>query len=483
MYNRYQKKIVCIILVIAFTIIHSASAYAVLTPSTLTQAEEAEMRKSLPVQTNLIENWPQGPAIGAASAILMDADTGVILYEKNVHEKLYPASTTKLLTSLIACENSTMDEIVTFSNDAIFGIERNSSHIGIDVGEQLTMEQCLYGILLGSANEVAYAVAEHVGGDLASFVQMMNDRAAAIGCTETHFSNANGLPDENHYTTAYDLALIARECYKNEIIAKISGTTRYTIPPTNIQAEERPLTNHHLLLPGLKYEYEYIVGGKTGYTDEARQTLVSCAEKDGLRLICVIMKEESPNQFLDTIELFDYGFESFQTMNIAANETGYTMDSDNFFRTNMDILGSSKPLLTINTSGNILLPKTAAFTDAVPQIEYTTQNEHSVATLSYYFGDAYVGSTSIDYVTDQTADFEFSKIINDTGGTVPQPVERETKTIFVNVKIVVIVILSIIGIIFIMFVVRAIINNVYFSKKKRRKKRRRYPSRYDHLKF
>lgn len=483
MQNKYFKQILCFILTVIFLITSPFPVYAVLTPSTLTQAEEAEMRKSLPVETNQLQSWPQGPAIGAASAILMDADTGVILYEKNVHERLYPASTTKLLTSLIACENSTMDEVVTFSKDAIFGIERNSSHIGIDVGEQLTMEQCLYGILLGSANEVAYAVAEHVGGDLPSFVQLMNDRAAAIGCTETHFSNANGLPDENHYTTAYDLALIARECYRNEIIAKISGTTRYTIPPTNIQTEERPLTNHHLLLPGLKYEYEYIVGGKTGYTDEARQTLVTCAEKDGLRLICVIMKEESPNQFLDTIELFDYGFDNFQILNIAANETGYAMDSDNFFKTNMDILGSSKPLLSINTSGNIIIPKTAAFTDATPEIDYTTQNEHSVATLAYYFDTAYVGSTSIDYVTEKTAEFAFSKIINDADSVIPQPVEKETKTIFVNIKLVVIIVLSVIGLIFIAFVIRAVINNIYFSKKKRRKRRRRYPSRYDHLKF
>ena len=483
MQNNLYKKLICFFVLIMVSVTYTIPVYAVLTPSTNTQAEEAELRKSWTVETNEIANWPQGPAIGAASAILMDADTGVVLYEKNVHERLYPASTTKLLTSLIACENTTMDEIVTFSNDAVFGIERNSSHIGIDVGEQLNMEQCLYGILLGSANEVAYAVAEHVSGSLDSFVVAMNARAAAIGCTETHFSNANGLPDENHYTTAYDLALIARECYRNEIISKISGTTRYTIPPTNIQVEERPLTNHHLLLPGLKYEYEYVVGGKTGYTDEARQTLVTCAEKDGLRLICVIMKEESPNQFLDTIELFNYGFDSFQIMNIAANETGYSMDSDNFFRTNVDILGSSKPLLTVNPTGNILLPKTASFTDAIPQIEYTTSSEHSVATLSYYFGSAYVGSTSIDYVTDQTAAFEFSKIITASDTVLPQPVDRDTKTIFVNIRIVVIVILSIIGLIFVLFVIRAIANNVYFSKKKRRKRRRRYPSRYDHLKF
>lgn len=482
-HNILKHKFIYTLCILILSLCHATPVYAVLTPSTITQAEEAELRKTLPIATDDILGWPKGPKLGAASAILMDADTGVILYEKNAHEKLYPASTTKLLTSLIACENTTMDEVVTFSKDAVFGIERNSSHIGIDVGEQLTMEQCLYGILLGSANEVSYATAEHVGGDLTSFVQMMNDRAAAIGCTETHFCNANGLPDPDHYTTAYDLALIARECYKNEIIAKISGTTRYTIPPTNKQIEERPLTNHHLLMPGLKYEYEYVIGGKTGYTDEARQTLVTCAEKDGLKLICIIMKEESPNQFLDTIELFNYGFDNFQILNIATNETGYTMDSDNFFNTNMDILGSSKPLLTINTSGSILIPKSAVFTDAVPEIQYITQNPHSAAILSYYFGDAYVGSTSIDFVTGQTVEFEFSKIINDSNTKIPTPVEKDNKIIFVNVRLIIIIILVIVGVILIMFLVHAILNNVYFSKKKRRKRRRRIPSRYDNLKF
>ncbi|HOO26984.1 MAG TPA: D-alanyl-D-alanine carboxypeptidase family protein, partial [Lachnospiraceae bacterium] len=269
------------------------------------------------VESNEIEDWPEGPLLGAESAILMDADTGVVLYEKNVHEQLYPASTTKLLTALLAIENSSMDDIVTFSHDAIFNIDQDSSRIGIDVGEQLTMEQCLYGLLLGSANEVAYAIAEHVGGDMETFIDMMNARAVSLGCTDTHFANANGLPESDHYTSAYDLALIARACFQNETLAKISGTSHYTIPPTNIQSEERCLENHHQMLSGEKYAYDGIIGGKTGYTNDARQTLVTCAERDGIRLICVIMKEESPDQFLDTAALFDYGFDNFQKLNIS----------------------------------------------------------------------------------------------------------------------------------------------------------------------
>ncbi|NLG03631.1 MAG: D-alanyl-D-alanine carboxypeptidase [Clostridia bacterium] len=486
--NKFKiRASVAFLTTIFFSIVNVIPAFAVMTQSTLTQAEEAELRKSMPVESNEIENWPQGPLIGAESAILMEVDTGVVLYEKNVHEKLYPASTTKLLTSLIASEHTTMDEIVTFSHDSVFNIERDSSHIGIDVGEQLTMEQCLYGILLGSANEVAYAVAEHVGGSLEGFVSLMNERASALGCVDTHFSNANGLPDPNHYTTAYDLALIARECYKNEIISKISGTTYYTIPPTNKQVEERPLTNHHLLLPKLKYAYDYMLGGKTGYTTEARQTLVTCAEKDGLKLICVIMKEESPYQFLDTVELFDYGFDNFMRLNIAANETNYSMNNANFFHSNIDILGDSKPLLTINKNGEIILPKTAVFTDAVPEIKYMENSMTSVATLNYYFNQNYIGSTTIDYVNEHTGAFEFSNIIDShTDLSSPKPLEKETKTVFVNIKTVIIIILVVFGIILIMFIIRTILNNVYFTKRKRRrskKKNYKYRSRYENVKF
>ena len=144
----------------------------------LTQA--AEDRKSLPVESNEIENWPNGPLIGAESAIVMEAETGIILYSKNIHEQLYPASTTKILTCLIAAENSSLDEMVTFSQEAVFSVTPGGSHMGMDVGEALTMEEALYGVLVGSANETANAVAEHVGGSIEGFSDLMNKRAAEL---------------------------------------------------------------------------------------------------------------------------------------------------------------------------------------------------------------------------------------------------------------------------------------------------------------
>lgn len=484
MNQSYKKCIAGVLLCLLFTFAGITSVYAVNTIPTEDLREQAEARKSMTVETNEIAGWPDGPMIGAESAILMDVDTGIVLYEKNVHEQLYPASTTKLLTALLVIENSTMDETVTFSHDAIFNIERNSSHIGIDVGEQLTIEQCLYGLLLGSANEVAYALAEHIGGDLDSFVNMMNVRAAQLGCTDTHFANANGLPQADHYTSAYDLALIARECYKNETLSKISGTTHYTISPTNIQTEKRPLDNHHQMLSGFKYSYEGMVGGKTGYTEEARQTLVTCAQRNGLRLVCVIMKEESPNQFLDTMELFDYGFNNFQKLNIATNETEYTLNSSTFFNTNLDIIGSSKPILTIDKTGDVIIPKTAVFSDTDVKITYSDGSTDSIATLTYTIGGHYVGSATIDYADSNTNSFEFANIITESSAVTPKTVEPEHKVVFVNIKTVILVIISIIGLLFVLFFLKAFLKKLWHSKRRRRRlNRKRYRRRNNNLYF
>ena len=177
----------------------------------LSEAQQAaQERLLLPIQTNELSYWPKGPAITAESAILMEADTGTILYAKNIHEKLYPASTTKMLTCLIAVEQCALNETVNFSYEAVSAVPTDGSNMGMDAGEYISMEECLYGIMVASANEVANAVAEHAAGSLDGFAEMMNQRAAELGCQNTHFVNANGLHADDHYTSAYDLALIAR---------------------------------------------------------------------------------------------------------------------------------------------------------------------------------------------------------------------------------------------------------------------------------
>ena len=472
-------KVAIIAVVIGMFSIGINDVYAVDTKPTDIQAQEAMERKSLTIESNGFTDWPNGPVIGAQSAVVMDVATGTILYSKNPHDELFPASTTKLLTGLLVIENTTMDEVVTFSSDAVWNIDRGSTHLSIDVGEQLTVEDCLYGLLLGSANEVAYALAEHVGGSMDGFVAMMNDRAAKIGCKNTHFANSNGLPREDHYTSAYDLALIGKECFANETFCKIASTTKYTIKPTNKQPEERPISNHHKMLPGFKYEYEGFLGGKTGYTEVARQTLVSCAERNGMRLICVVMKEEAPAQFTDTIELFDYAFSSFQTVNISDNETRYNLNSDAFFKTKYDILGSTRPILSISKAGNAVIPKSVKLSDVDTKITYSdSAKDGHVATLEYFMGTNPVGKASIDYATDEVKAFEFSTITEldtDERTTTYTP---DHKIIFVNVKDIAIMGGIILLVVFVIsFIVDQIIRYIKSKRRNDRLKRTRFKKR------
>ena len=276
----------------------------------------AQERKALPIQSNDVANWPEGPEVSAESAIVMDMETGTILYAKNIHEELFPASTTKIMTCLLAAENASLNDKITFSHDSVFSVPNDGSSIGMDVGESITLEQALYGIMVGSANEVANAVGEHVSGSIDAFVKLMNDTAKALGCTNTHFNNTNGLQDDNHYTSVYDLALISKEFFSNELLCKVGNTPRYHFEPTSTQPDDFYLNNKHKLITG-EISYEGIVGGKTGYTDQARETLVTCAEKNGMKLICVVFMEESPTQFTDTVTLFDYAFNNFHLVNVA----------------------------------------------------------------------------------------------------------------------------------------------------------------------
>lgn len=266
-----------------------------------------------PQTTEYPDEPGKAPDLVSDSAIVMDAETGQILYAKDPYSKRYPASITKIMTALVALERGNLNSTVTFSENAIWGIERDSSHIALDVGETLTLEQALYATLVVSANEAAWGVAEHIAGSLDSFCDLMNDKADEIGCINTHFVNANGLHDDNHYTCAYDMALIAKAAIANPKFVEMTSATYYEIPPTNLQPETRYLyQNNKLIKDGSDYYYPYCIGGKTGFTDQALGTLVSWAEKDGRTLICVVM-HTSPTgcTYTDTTALYEYCFNNF----------------------------------------------------------------------------------------------------------------------------------------------------------------------------
>ncbi len=385
---------------------------------------QALLQKELPIQSNKISGWPEGPAITAQSAILMEADTGTILYAKNIHEEHYPASTTKIMTCLLAVENASLDDTITFSHDAVFSVPSDGSSIGMDVGESITLEQGLYGIMVGSANEVANAVAEHVSGSIDGFIDLMNTRAKELGCTNTHFANTNGLQDDNHYTSVYDLALISRQFFENELLCKIGNTPRYHFTPTATQPDDFYLNNKHKLITG-EISYEGIIGGKTGYTDQARETLVTCAEKDGMRLICVVFMEESPAQFTDTVTLFDYGFNNFHSVNVADNETRYMPNDSLFFESENDVFGTSGNILRLDDDSKVILPKTSTMEDSSYEISYDLTDEEkedykgAIAKVSYFFSGAAIGNAYVCYTATSNSQA-------DTSGS--------SQIIYINVK-------------------------------------------------
>lgn len=266
------------------------------------------------------------PELNAQSAIMMDLKTGKIVYSKNPDAKMFPASTTKILTAIIALEKcDDLSVVVTASHEAISPITREDSNMGIYIGEQLTLEQLINGMLVDSANDAANVIAIHVAGSLEAFAQMMNEKAQSLGAVNSHFVNPHGFHNDDHYATASDLAVIARYAMGNEKFREIVKKPRYTMPPTNKYKEERilPTTNHLISkYRSSAYFYAPAIGIKTGFTSQAGNCLVAAAQKDGTEFLSVVMKctNTGTNQgsFTDTRALFEYGFSNFKYTDIAA---------------------------------------------------------------------------------------------------------------------------------------------------------------------
>ena len=445
---------------------------------------EMENRKSLPVQSNEITGWPEGPAVGAESAILIEMNTHTILYAKNIDTRMYPASTTKILTCLLAAQNCDLNDNVTFSNAAVYEVPSDGSNMGMDEGEIITLEQAMYGVLVGSANEAASAVGEHVAACLGkeptakAFASIMNEKAKELGCKNTHFVNANGLYDDNHYTTAYDLALIGCEFFNNEILCKMSSTPNYNIPPTATQPDDIWINSKNKLLKTRELAYPYLLGSKTGFVSQSRQTLVSGAEKDGMKLVCVVFKEETPYQFEDTVKLFQYGFENFKKLMVDDYETKYSMDNLDLFDTGSDLFGDSTPLMSMEADSYIIVPSTVEFKDTHSKVTYSKEADSNViATIEYFYSDVPIGTCDIMFSSSLPEQFQFStqdEVSTEFSTEVANPsMQEEPTVIFINVKKVIMGILLAAGIIILIMVFLSILNSYHFSPRGQSSKRRK----------
>lgn len=361
-----------------------------------------------PETTEYPDDPTREPDLVANAAIVMDAASGQVLYEKNSQEKKYPASITKILTVLIALEhNVDFNATVTMSENAIWGVERDSTLIGLDVGEQVTVKDLVYATMVKSANECAYALAEYVAGDIESFAKLMNERAAEIGCKNTHFITPNGLHDEDHYTTAYDMALITKEALKNETFREIAGTLNYTVPATNLTDETRPLWNGNKMInPAEPYYYEYCEGGKTGYTMKANNTLMTFAKKDGLELICVIMDcDGAKYAYSDTKALYNYCYNNyvyyyplsdFSFESTEENATDQNVILNNYYSS----LDHDMIDLSVDKDYALLLNKSVDTTQIEKTVTfYDEAKDDQLGEITFAYDGEQIGSTPITSTT------------------------------------------------------------------------------------
>lgn len=346
---------------------------SLMTVSPVSAAEETAAASS-GITTNSIAGWPQGPEITSTAAVIMEDSTNTVLYAKNADQQLYPGGTVKVMTTLLALENTQLTDQVTMTDTGVSGVTDGGANISAQLDEVFTIEQCLYAMMLSSANDIALQVAEHIGGSVEGFVQMMNDRAAQLGCTGTVFTNPTGLPDENQHTTAHDMALIMKAAIDNDTFRTIAGTTSYTISATNVSGGERVLTNNFSMLNSANAAYyPNCIGGREGYTEASGSTLVCGAEKNGTTLIAVVLQGASGTTAAEAGSLLNYGFDNFQMLSLG--DTDFNMLS----------------------GGNVFVP-VGATADSLTAED--SPGEEGQLNRQYYFGGAPVG-TAVMAVTEE----------------------------------------------------------------------------------
>ena len=419
--------------------------------------------------------WPDDSGVNLESeaGVVMDADSGAVLYGKNSREQYYPASITKIMTALLVLENCSMDEMVTFSYDAVYNVEAGSTNAGIDAGEQMTVRDCLYAMLLKSANEAANALAEHVSGSREAFAELMTQRAIELGCENTSFKNPSGLNDPDHYTSARDFALIVQEAWKNEGFREIEANLSYQLPPTANDPEGLTVRQEHkmMLEDWTQYYDPDVKGGKTGYTSLAGNTLATVAERDGRTLVVVILKGSKPDHYTtytDTRQLLDYGFEDFINYVPAEQET--------------DIAGLREALQTAGAAGiteqteltvsggSVTVPAGAAFSDAVRTISLdipADAPEGTAAVLNYTYEERPVGTA---YVLAQEPVMQ--PVEEESEPTPAAEPESETSAISLGVLLPILIILAVAALIGLFIWYRS-----FLAKKEAQQRRERMQAR------
>lgn len=319
--------------------------------------------------------------INSEAGILVEVSTGRILYEKNSTKQMYPASTTKILTAILVLENCNLTDTVTVRETALANIPDGYVTCNLQVGEELSVKDLLYALMLPSANDAAYVLAEHVAGSVDAFSTMMNDKARELGCKSTHFVNPNGIHNDSHYSTAYDLYLIANYCMKNETFREIVSTTEYTLPATEkYPSDDRVLkTTNDLIKPNSRGYFKNAIGIKTGYTSKAGNCLVAGSSRDGLEFIAVVLNGGTTDsgenaRYADSKKLFNYAYDNFTlTKIIEKNSFVQSIEVDKATKEtkNLDLI--------IDESITVVNNKSIDMNDVIPEIKINENIEAPIA--------------------------------------------------------------------------------------------------------
>ena len=354
-----KKRITAALLALGLGAVTMFSQFPVSAAEETAQNTDAAAQTADPsvVVTNDIDGWPQASDISSTAAIVMETSTNTVLYSKNADQPLYPASAVKIMTCLVALENSSLDEQVTMTATGVSGVTDGGANISSQLDEVFTMEQCLYAIMVASANDIALQVAEHVGGSVDAFVQIMNTRAQELGCTNTVFTNPTAMANDTFRT--------------------IAATTSYTLPATNVSGGERVLTNNFTMINSTSDGYyKPCIGGKEGYTEASGSTLVCEASKNNMKLVCIVLNGASGVTDNEAIALLNYGFDNFAPLTIA---------DDDFNRL---------------SGGTVIAPNGAT------EDNLTTEDTSSDGqiTRQYYFGGTPVGTAILEDAEQQTND-------------------------------------------------------------------------------
>ena len=417
------------------------------------------------------------PELISESAVLMDVETGQVLWEKNMHDKKYPASITKIMTVLLAVENLSLTDTIKMSEEAVSSVSRDSSHIALDFGEELSVEDAVCAALLVSANDACNGIAEKVSGSIEKFAALMTEKAKEVGALGTNFNNANGLKDEKHYTTAYDMAKITSYAVKNETFRKYFGMSRYVMAPSNKQEEERPWNNQHSMITDPKFKYEGIVGGKAGYTTDAQYTLVTVAERDGRMLVAVVMRSPKLNdKYTDTKALLDYGFQNFTRLEFTPEEVS---------KTDIPVVNEKGDETTVKLTMNEPISFYVINTVSKDSITQTYElpegkiSKDSIATLTFHLPEGVVG------MYPSLSTFTYANVILNSDEEAAALAAAGLSTghgfwYYVGqfFKIVVITALSIFGILVLIFIARVIRKQRYLKRKRLRAEQQRRRQQY-----